>query len=147
MVFVGAYHGHSNCFTKRGVGKTSTATSLAAGLARKGKKTLLIDIDSQANSSTVLLPNYPTILVEKTFFSTRIHREPLTVHKSEVHNLSVTSSHILLSNTDIELPSSIDHREARLKTELDPIAKYYLFHGKNAGCKQALVHLSIVSST
>ena len=108
---------------KGGVGKTSTAISLAAGIARKGKKTLLIDIDSQANSSKVLLPNYPTIPVEKTIFSTIIHREPLTVHKSEVPNLSLVPSHILLSNTDIELTTAIDHREARLKTELDPIAK------------------------
>jgi len=110
---------------KGGVGKTSTAISLAAGLARKGKKTLLIDIDSQANSSKVLLPNYLTIPVEKTIFSTIIHRKPLTVHKSEVLNLSLVPSHILLSNTDIELTTAIDHREARLKTELDPIAKDY----------------------
>ena len=108
---------------KGGVGKTSTAISLAAGIARKGKKTLLIDIDSQANSSKVLLPNYPTIPVEKTIFSTIIHREPLSIHKSEVPNLSLVPSHILLSNTDIELTTAIDHREARLKTELDPIAK------------------------
>ena len=110
---------------KGGVGKTSTAISLAAGLARKGKRTLLIDIDSQANSSKVLLPNYLTIPVEKTIFSTIIHRKPLTVHKSEVPNLSLVPSHILLSNTDIELTTAIDHREARLKTELDPIAKDY----------------------
>jgi chromosome partitioning protein len=43
---------------KGGVGKTSSSISLAAGLARKGKKVLLIDIDSQANSSKVLLPDY-----------------------------------------------------------------------------------------
>jgi chromosome partitioning protein len=110
---------------KGGVGKTSTAISLAAGLARKGKKILLIDIDSQANSSKVLLPNYPNLPVDKTIFSTIIHRKPLAMHESPVPNLSLVPSHILLSNTDIELTTAIDHREARLKAELDPIAKHY----------------------
>ena len=44
---------------KGGTGKTTTSISLAAGLARlHGKKVLLVDIDSQANSSKVLLPDY-----------------------------------------------------------------------------------------
>jgi chromosome partitioning protein len=110
---------------KGGVGKTSTAISLAAGLARKGKKTLLIDIDSQANSSKVLLPDYQKIPVEETIFSTIIHRKPLSIHKSPVPNLDLVPSHILLSNTDIELTTALDHREARLKAALDPIAKVY----------------------
>lgn len=110
---------------KGGVGKTSTAISLAAGVARKGKKTLLIDIDSQANTSKVLLPNYPKIPVEKTIVSTVLERKPLAIHKTEVPNLLLVPSHILLSNTDIELTTAIDHREARLKAELDLIAKEY----------------------
>ena len=67
---------------KRGVGKTSTAISLATGLAHKGKNTLLIDIDSQANSSKVLLPSYSAIPVDKTIFSTIIDRKPLALHKT-----------------------------------------------------------------
>ena len=108
---------------KGGVGKTSTAISLAAGIARKGKKTLLIDIDSQANSSKVILPNYQNVPVEQTIFTTILNRNPLPIHKTTVPNLSLVPSHILLSNTDIELTTAIDHREARLKAELDPASK------------------------
>jgi chromosome partitioning protein len=112
---------------KGGVGKTSTAISLASGLARKGKKTLIIDIDSQANSSKVLLANYQEIPAENTIYTTIIERRPLPVHKTTVPNLSIVPSHILLSNTDIELTSAIDHREARLKNELDKIFGGYDF--------------------
>jgi chromosome partitioning protein len=107
---------------KGGVGKTSTAISVSAGLARMGKKTLLIDIDSQANSSKVILPNYPGIQADQTIYTTILERNPLPVHETKVPNLYIVPSHILLSNTDIELTTAIDHREARLKTELDKLA-------------------------
>jgi chromosome partitioning protein len=112
---------------KGGVGKTSTSISLAAGLARKGKRTLLIDIDSQANSSKVLLPNYPVLDKDQTIFTTIIQRGPLPVHETNIPNLSIVPSHILLSNTDIELTTALDHREARLKSKLDAIAGQYDF--------------------
>jgi chromosome partitioning protein len=110
---------------KGGVGKTSTAISLAAGLARKGKRTLLVDIDSQANSSKVLVLDYPGLKPEQTIYTTIINRNPLPVHSTSVPLLSIIPSHILLSNTDIELTTAIDHREARLKTELDKIVGDY----------------------
>src|SRR3712207_1193933 len=101
---------------KGGTGKTTTSISLAAGLGRKGKRVLLVDTDSQANSSKVLLPDYQRIPHTETVFATILERKPLPVHRTGIPNLDIVPSHILLSNTDIELTTAIDHREARLKT-------------------------------
>ena len=85
---------------KGGTGKTSTSVSLAAGLARQGRKVLLIDIDSQANASKVLLPNYlDDVKKDDTLYRTIIERKPLPIHSTSVANLEVTPSHILLSDT------------------------------------------------
>ncbi|WP_330286333.1 ParA family protein [Streptomyces sp. NBC_00576] len=110
---------------KGGVGKTSSTISLAAGLARKGKRVLLVDIDSQANSSKVLLHNYPQITKQQTVFATILERSPLPNHETGVPNLHIVPSHILLSNTDVELTTAIDHREERLKKELDALKGNY----------------------
>lgn len=112
---------------KGGTGKSSTTISLAAGLARLGKQTLLVDIDSQANSSKVLLPEYPKLEASATIYATILERKPLPVHSTRLTNLAIVPSHILLSNTDIKLTTAIDHREARLKTELDKVKDSYDF--------------------
>lgn len=130
---------------KGGVGKTSTAISLSAGLARKGKKTLLIDLDSQANSSKVLLPEYARIPAEKTVYTTILKKNPLPIHSTCVPNLSIIPSHILLSNTDIELTTALDHREARLKNELDKISLNYEY--VILDCPPALSWLTINALT
>src|SRR3989440_1228335 len=112
---------------KGGTGKTTTSISLAAGLARKGKKVLLVDIDSQANSSKVLLHHYPNIDKDQTIYTTILQRQPLSLHPTQIPNLEIAPSHILLSNTDVELTTAIDHREERLKRELDKIKGKYDF--------------------
>jgi chromosome partitioning protein len=111
---------------KGGTGKTTTSISLASGLARNyHKKVLLIDIDSQANSSKVLLPDYPSLSRQDTICTTLLDRNPLPVRRSSVPSLDIVPSHILLSNTDVELTTAKDHREARLKNELDKIKDLY----------------------
>jgi chromosome partitioning protein len=111
---------------KRRVAKDELGSiSLAAGLARRGKKTLLVDIDSQANSSKVLLKHYQQLQSQQTIYTTILERKPLPVHETEVKNLSIVPSHILVSNADIALTTALDHREARLKAELDKIKNDY----------------------
>src|SRR5919199_1582687 len=110
---------------KGGVGKTTTAITLAAGLARKGKHVLLIDVDSQANSSKVLLDNYPSLHRGDTIYATIIDSQPLPVRQTKVPNLDIVPSHILLADTDMALTTAIDHRESRLKNQLDKIKAHY----------------------
>jgi len=113
---------------KGGTGKTTTSISLAAGLARlHNKKILLIDIDSQANSSKVLLPDYRQLSKDQTIYTTLLNRNPLPVFPSSVQGLDIVPSHILLSNADVELTTALDHREARLQTHLDQIKSQYDF--------------------
>jgi chromosome partitioning protein len=131
---------------KGGTGKSSTSISLATGLARlHGKRTLLIDIDSQANSSKVLMADYLKLSKEETIYATILLRNPLPVHATSIPNLDLVPSHILLSDTDIELTTAKDHREARLQKQLDLIeANYdYVF----IDCPPALSWLTINAFT
>src|SRR5918998_5705533 len=110
---------------KGGTGKTTTSISLAAGLARRGDRVLLIDIDSQANASKVLIPDYLKLHSDETIYMTIMERQPLPVSPTTVENLDIVAAHIFLSNTDVELTTAKDHREARLKRELDLIKDGY----------------------
>lgn len=110
---------------KGGTGKTTTAIALAAGVSYKGKRALLVDMDSQANASKVLLPNYAQIPKEETVYRTILQLQPLPILKTALSNLEIVPAHILLSDTDMQLTSAKDHREARLKYELDQVKGNY----------------------
>jgi chromosome partitioning protein len=130
---------------KGGTGKTTTSLALAAGLARRGKKVLLIDIDSQANSSKVLLPHYQELRKEQTLYQTILESKPLIIHPTTVHNLSIVPAHILLADTDMALTTALDHREARLKRQLEQVKPLYEY--VFIDCPPALSWLTINAFT
>lgn len=107
---------------KGGTGKTTTSINLAKGLSHRGKRVLLVDMDSQANSSKVLLDNYQKIPKHETLFTT-INEQSLDIpiHQANMENIYVAPSHILMSETDMELMTAKDHREERLKKALDGV--------------------------
>ena len=112
---------------KGGTGKTTTTLTLATGLAKRGKRVLVIDMDSQANSSKILIPDYQKIIGSQNTICEVIleKRLEMPVHASTIQNVDVVPSHILLSEADIALTSAMDHREARLVKALDPIKDNY----------------------
>ncbi len=109
---------------KGGVGKTTTAVNLSASIGVKGKKTLLIDIDPQGNSTSGL--GIEKNSVAKSIYNVLINEEPITgvIVDTVVDNLKLCPSNIQLVGAEIELVP-IMSREMRLKTAIRDILGTY----------------------
>ncbi len=101
---------------KGGVGKTTTSINLGACLAMAGKRTLIIDIDPQANTTSGL---GLTAESENTVYTALIDEkaENGCIKPTVIDNLHVLPSDINLAAAEIEL-SSYDNAHYRLKTVL-----------------------------
>ena len=109
---------------KGGVGKTTTAVNLGASLAAGEQRTLVIDIDSQGNTTSAL--GFPKDPARRTLYYSLILDEPLSriILQTQVEGLDLIPSDKNLVGAAVELVN-MDNREYRLKKLLEPVRELY----------------------
>jgi len=105
---------------KGGVGKTTTTVNLAACLAEQGFRTLLVDLDPQANASTGL--GLEPRELEHSIYNVLLHDQEADscIEPTEIKNLFVLPSSLDLAGAEIELVALMS-REHRLRMAIESV--------------------------
>ena len=110
---------------KGGVGKTTTAVNLSAWLAELGKKTLMVDLDPQGNTTSGLGCR---VKDNNSVYDAMMGRARLEdcIQKTAVKKLRLVGSDIRLAGAEVELVGE-EKRDFYLKTLLGPVREDYDF--------------------
>jgi chromosome partitioning protein len=121
---------------KGGVGKTTSAINLSACLADRGKRTLLLDLDPQANATSGL-----GLMQEDrgSLYAALVENEDVhnLIRSTHLSNLSIIRSHQELAGCEIELAQAGNHL-ARLREVLQPLRTLSVFDYVVMDCPPSL---------
>ena len=109
---------------KGGVGKTTTAVNMAAYCAQFGKKTLLVDIDSQGNATTAL--GFSKGALKKSVYNVLIDDDTASANilPTQVELLDILPANVDLTGADVDIVYK-RNREQILKNALEKIRNDY----------------------
>lgn len=97
------------CNHKGGVGKTTSTASVGVAMARQGKRVLLVDLDGQANLTSIFLHEE----VEESIYDSLVEKAPLhLVHIED--NLDLIPSNLNMSAAEAKMTMIMVQREMRL---------------------------------
>lgn len=111
---------------KGGVGKTTTAVNVSAGIGLLGKRCLLVDVDPQGNATSGVGIDKRSVKHSSYDIMIEGVRAEDAVVRTDFENLDIIPSSIELAAADLQL-ADMEHREAKLKNSLALIKDRYDF--------------------
>lgn len=110
---------------KGGIGKSTICCSLAHAIGNKGHRVLLIDHDSQGNSSALMLGD--SVVPNKTIFDIYSHQTPITqcLYPTQYENVTVLPNTTRTASLEPDMYSDVRQSYHLLRDVIEPIKDNY----------------------